>query len=117
MLVRQSNGGAAAQASGNAHKFTSEDRTNGGGGSGVDMSAKHRALPETQQKFKDAGLDPAIASKHALSGKKSGGALKSDTHKSNNSQSQPTTYGKKGCNGVHSEGIRDKKNFANAADA
>jgi hypothetical protein len=35
----------------------------------TDMSAKHRALPETQQKLKDAGLDPATASKHALGGK------------------------------------------------
>jgi hypothetical protein len=32
----------------------------------MDMSAKHRALPATQQKFKDAGLNPDSASKHAL---------------------------------------------------
>jgi hypothetical protein len=37
------------------------------------MSAKHRALPETQQKFKDVGLDPDTASKHALGGSKFGG--------------------------------------------
>jgi hypothetical protein len=29
-------------------------------------SAEHRASTVTQQKFKDAGLDPATASKHAL---------------------------------------------------
>jgi hypothetical protein len=34
----------------------------------TDMSAEHRASTVTQQKFKDAGLDPATASKHALAG-------------------------------------------------
>ena len=86
-------------------------------GGATDMKPKHRALPETQQKLKGVGLDPATASTQALGGATGGSVPKSDTHKSNNSQSQPTTYGKKGCNGVHFEGIRDKKNFAHAADA
>jgi hypothetical protein len=72
------------------------------------MSAEHRALPETQQKLKRAGLNPATASKHALGGtlggaiggKMCGGVPKSDIHKSNNSQSQPKTHGEKGCNDV-----------------
>jgi hypothetical protein len=72
-----------------------------------------RARPETQQKLKDAGLNPATASKHALGGANGGGVLKSDTHKSNNSHSQPTIHGKKSCKDVHFEGIRDKKGFAN----
>jgi hypothetical protein len=44
---------------------------------------------------------------------------KSDTHnfKSNVKAGQPKSHGKKGCNDVHFEGIRDKKKFANAADA
>jgi hypothetical protein len=62
------------------------------------MSAKHRALPETQQKLKDAGLDPDSASKQALGGKLS---IKPD----------------KGCNNMHFDSIRDKKDFANVADA
>jgi hypothetical protein len=45
------------------------------------------------------------------------GVPKSDIHKSNNSKSQPTTHGEKGCNDVHFDSIRDKKDFANAADA
>jgi hypothetical protein len=32
------------------------------------MSAEHLALTVTQQKFKDAGLDPATSSKHAFGG-------------------------------------------------
>jgi hypothetical protein len=86
-------------------------------GGATDMSAEHRALPETQQKLKRAGLNPATASKLALGGKMIGGVPKSDIHKLNNSQSQPTTHGEKGCNDVHFDSIRDKKKFANAADA
>jgi hypothetical protein len=73
----------------------------------VDMSAEHRASTVTQQKFKDAGLDLDTGSKWQLGGKKGGGVLKSDTHKSNNSQSH-TTHGKKGCNDMHFDSIRDK---------
>jgi hypothetical protein len=39
----------------------------------TDMSAKHRALPETQQKLKDAGPNPATASKQAHGGKNGAG--------------------------------------------
>jgi hypothetical protein len=54
---------------GNLHKLTFDDNSRGGKkGGGVDMSAEHRASTVTQQKFKDAGLDPATASKHALAG-------------------------------------------------
>jgi hypothetical protein len=45
------------------------------------------------------------------------GVPKSDIHKLNNSRSQPAIQGKKGCNDVHFDSIRDKKDFANAADA
>jgi hypothetical protein len=38
-------------------------------GGATDMSAKHRALPGTQQKLEDAGLDPDTASKWKLGGK------------------------------------------------
>jgi hypothetical protein len=67
-------------------------------GGPTDMSAKHRALLATQQKLKDAGLNPDSASKHSLGGKLS---IKPD----------------KGCNDEHFDRIRDQKNFANAAAA
>jgi hypothetical protein len=92
---------AANAASGqpSMHELTFEDRSLGGTlGGATDMSAEHRARPETQQKFKDAGLDPDKASKAALGGKMG---------------SKPT----KGCNNIHFDSIRDKKDFANAADA
>jgi hypothetical protein len=63
----------------------------------ADMSAKTRALPETQLKLKDAGLDPTTASKHALGGKNGGGVPKSETHKSN-IRKKPKSLGKPGCN-------------------
>jgi hypothetical protein len=81
------------------------------------MSAEHRASTVTQQKVKDAGLDPATTSKHALGVANGGGVPKSDTIKSNDSRSEPAIQGKKGCNDVHFDSIRDKKGFANAADA
>ena len=94
-------------------------------GGATDIKPQTRKDPATRAKFIDNGLNPATASKWqlggtlsgAISGKMCGGVPKSDIHKSNNSQSQPTTHGKKGCNDVHFDSIRDKKDFANAADA
>ena len=98
-------------------------------GGATDIKPKTRKDPATRAKFIDAGLNPATASKWqlggplggplggAIAGEMCGGVPKSDIHKSNNSQSQPTTHGEKGCNDVHFDSIRDKKGFANAADA
>jgi hypothetical protein len=79
------------------------------------VNGVYRAVLE--KRSNGGGGDPDTDSKQALGGKNGGGVPKSDTHKSNNSQSQPTTHGEKGCNDVHFDSIRDKKGFANAADA
>jgi hypothetical protein len=86
-------------------------------GGATDIKPQTRKDLATRAKFEDVGLNPATASKWQLAGKMCCGVPKSDIHKSNNSQSQPTTHGQRGCNDVHFDSIRDKKDFANAADA
>lgn len=86
------------------YELTSEDCTLGG----INAQASGNAHEFT---FEDCSIGGKKGDE------KGGGVLKSDTHKSNISQSQPTRHGKKVCNDVHFDSIRDKKGFANAADA
>ena len=47
----------------------------------TDMSVEHRALPDTQQKFEDVGLNHETASKWQLGGKLGGGTDMSAKHR------------------------------------
>ena len=67
-------------------------------GGATDIKPQTRKDPATRAKFEDVGLDPETDSKWQLGGTLS---IKPD----------------KGCNDVHFDSIRDKKDFANAADA